>query len=111
MAICVHALLVALCSCSAGVSKLLELLKLISRSVVSCHAVPPCGRVVSVLHCPQISSVAAASLDKTVSLTDLERCIAVRVLTGGDSMQLMVSAEVAQNNYSSVALALAWFWW
>lgn len=43
-------------------------------------------RVVSVLHCPQISSVAAASLDKTVSLTDLERCIAVRVLTGANAV-------------------------
>lgn len=42
-------------------------------------------RVVSVLHCPQISSLIAASLDKTLSLTDLERCIAVRRLMGEDA--------------------------
>lgn len=47
---------------------------------VLCRAVH--CRVTSVLHCPEISSIAAASLDKTVSMTDLEKCIAVRTLKG-----------------------------
>lgn len=55
----------------------------LSRCTVLCRAVH--YRVTYVLHCPEISSIAAASLDKTVSMTDLEKCITVRTLKGATS--------------------------
>eukprot|EP00775_Hariotina_reticulata_P006349 gene6349-6582_t len=40
--------------------------------------------VVAVLHLPQLNSLLAASLDKKLTMTDVERCIAVKQLQGHD---------------------------
>lgn len=41
------------------------------------------SRVVGVVPLPQLSALLAASLDKRLTMTDLERRIAVKTLTGG----------------------------